>query len=234
MKVIVDGHGGDYAPSEVVLGAIQAVKNNKDLKVIIAGNENAIQPIIDKNYQGDAISVLHCTEVITNDDIPTLAVRQKKDSSMVRAIKFAKEDDSIAGVVSAGNTGALLTASLFIAKRIRGISRPCLAPTLPTINGDGFVIVDSGANADCKPVNLQHFAIMGSCYMQALYGKTNARVGILSNGAEKGKGNELVKESYGLLEQTPSINFLAMLKHATCCLANMTLLLVMASMEILL
>lgn len=207
MKVVIDGHGGDYAPTEVVLGAIKAVNRNKDLQVVITGNKNVIQPIIDENYQGNAISVLHCEEVITNDDVPTIAVRQKRDSSMVRAFRLAKEDESVAGVVSAGNTGALLTASIFVSKRIKGISRPCLAPSLPNIDGGKFVIVDSGANADCKPINLQHFAIMGSCYMQALYGTKSPRVGLLSNGAEKGKGNELVKETYDLLEDTKSINF---------------------------
>lgn len=207
MKVIVDGHGGDYAPQEIVLGAIQAVNDNQDLQVIICGKKEQILPILKENYSGDKIFVEDATEVITNDDVPTIAVRQKKDSSMVKAIRLAKEDESIAGVVSAGNTGALLTASLFVAKRIKGISRPCLAPSWPTVSGGKFVLVDSGANADCKPVNLQHFAIMGSCYMQALYGIDNARVGILSNGAEKGKGNELVKETYGILEQTKCINF---------------------------
>lgn len=208
MKVILDGHGGDYCPEHAVLGAIKAVKQNKDLQVIICGDENQLNPILSENYKGDKISVVHCSQVITNDDVPTIAVREKKDSSMVKAIRMAKEDGSIAGVVSSGNTGALLTASLFVAKRIKGISRPCLAPSLPSlVDGKSFVLVDSGANADCKPINLQHFAIMGSCYVQSLYGVKNPRVAILSNGAEKGKGNELVKETYPLLEATKSINF---------------------------
>lgn len=208
MKVIVDGHGGDYCPEEAVLGAIKAIDRNSDLEVIICGKSEVIEPILKANYKGDKISILNAEEVITNEDVPTIAVRQKKDSSMVKAIRTAKEDSSIAGVVSAGSTGALLTASLFIAKRIRGISRPCLTPSLPTIiDGKCFVLVDCGANADCKPVNLQHFAIMGSCYMQSLYGVEKPVVALLSNGQEKGKGNELVKETYPLLESTKSINF---------------------------
>lgn len=207
MKVFLDGQGGDY-PQEAVLGAIKAVTLHKDLKVVIFGNEKEINEVLSKHYTGDAISVCDASEVITNDDTPTIAVREKKDSSMVKAIRMAHEDSSVAGVVSTGNTGALLTAALFIAKRIRGISRPCLAPSLPTlVEGKSAVLVDCGANADCKPINLQHFAIMGSCYVEALYGTKNARVAILSNGQEKGKGNMLVKETYPLLEETKSINF---------------------------
>ncbi len=207
MTIVLDGQGGDY-PEQAVLGAIKAVNKHKDLEIIICGKAEEINKVLSDNYKGDKITVCDCREVITNNDIPTIAVRQKKDSSMVKAIRMAKEDDSIDGVVSSGNTGALLTASLFIAKRIKGISRPCLAPSLPTaVDGKCFVLVDCGANADCKPANLQHFAIMGSCYMQSLYGINNPTVAILSNGQEKGKGNELVKETYPILEATPSINF---------------------------
>ena len=207
MKIVLDGQGGDY-PDQAVLGAIKAVEKHKDLEIIICGKENEIKEILEKNYNGDKISICDCSEVITNDDIPTIAVREKKDSSMVKALRMAKEDNSIDGVVSSGNTGALLTASLFIAKRIKGISRPCLAPSLPTaVEGKCFALVDCGANADCKPINLQHFAIMGSCYMEILYGIKNPTVAILSNGQEKGKGNELVKETYPILENTKSINF---------------------------
>lgn len=208
MKVILDGHGGDYCPEQAVLGAIKAVEKNKDLQIIICGIEDEIAPILAANYKGDKITIENCSEVITNDDVPTIAVRQKKDSSMVKAIRLAKEDSTIDGVVSCGNTGALLTASLFVAKRIKGVSRPCLAPSLPTGKPDKcFVLVDCGANADCKPINLQHFAIMGSIYVEALHDVKNPTVAILSNGTEKGKGNELVKETYPLLEQTKSINF---------------------------
>ena len=208
MKIILDGQGGDYCPEQAVLGAITAVTKHSELEILICGNKEEIQPILEANYKGDKIKIEHCSEVITNDDVPTIAVRQKKDSSMVKAIRMAKEDPSYAGVVSAGNTGALLTASLFIAKRIKGISRPCLAPSLPTINPDKcFVLVDCGANADCKPNNLQHFAVMGSCYVESLYGIKKPVVAILSNGQEKGKGNELVKETYPILENTKSINF---------------------------
>lgn len=208
MKIVLDGHGGDYCPEQAVLGAVQAVQKHKDLQIIICGKEEEIKPILQNNYNGDKITICACSEVITNDDVPTIAVRQKKDSSMVKAIRLAKEDSTIDGVVSCGNTGALLTASIFVAKRIRGISRPCLAPSLPTVvDGKLFTLVDCGANADCKPINLQHFAIMGSVYMESLYGVKNPTVAILSNGQEKGKGNELVKETYPLLEQTKNINF---------------------------
>ena len=207
MKIVLDGQGGDY-PEQAVLGAIQAVEKHKDLEIIICGKESEITQVLANNYKGNKITVCDCSEVITNDDVPTIAVREKKDSSMVKALRMAKEDSSIDGVVSSGNTGALLTASLFIAKRIKGISRPCLAPSLPTaVDGKCFVLVDCGANADCKPINLQHFAIMGSCYVESLFGVQNPTVAILSNGQEKGKGNELVKETYPILEGTKSINF---------------------------
>ncbi len=207
MKIVLDGQGGDY-PEQAVLGAIQAVEKHKDLEIVICGKESEITQVLANNYKGNKITVCDCSEVITNDDVPTIAVREKKDSSMVKALRMAKEDNSIDGVVSSGNTGALLTASLFIAKRIKGISRPCLAPSLPTaVDGKCFVLVDCGANADCKPINLQHFAIMGSCYVESLFGVQNPTVAILSNGQEKGKGNELVKETYPILEGTKSINF---------------------------
>ena len=207
MKIVLDGQGGDY-PEQAVLGAIQAVEKHKDLEIVICGKESEITQVLANNYKGNKITVCDCSEVITNDDVPTIAVREKKDSSMVKALRMAKEDSSIDGVVSSGNTGALLTASLFIAKRIKGISRPCLAPSLPTaVDGKCFVLVDCGANADCKPINLQHFAIMGSCYVESLFGVQNPTVAILSNGQEKGKGNELVKETYPILEGTKSINF---------------------------
>lgn len=207
MKIILDGQGGDY-PDQAVMGAIKAVNKHKDLEIIICGKAEEVNKVLSENYSGNKIIVCDCREVITNDDVPTIAVRQKKDSSMVKAIRMAKEDPTIDGVVSSGNTGALLTASLFIAKRIKGISRPCLAPSLPTaIDGKCFVLVDCGANADCRPINLQHFAVMGSCYVESLFGRKNPTVAILSNGQEKGKGNELVKETYPLLESTKSINF---------------------------
>ncbi len=207
MKIVLDGQGGDY-PEQAVLGAIQAVEKHKDLEIVICGKESEITQVLANNYKGNKITICDCSEVITNDDVPTIAVREKKDSSMVKALRMAKEDSSIDGVVSSGNTGALLTASLFIAKRIKGISRPCLAPSLPTaVDGKCFVLVDCGANADCKPINLQHFAIMGSCYVESLFGVQNPTVAILSNGQEKGKGNELVKETYPILEGTKSINF---------------------------
>lgn len=207
MKIVLDGQGGDY-PEQAVLGAIQAVEKHKDLEIVICGKESEITQVLANNYKGNKITICDCSEVITNDDVPTIAVREKKDSSMVKALRMAKEDSTIDGVVSSGNTGALLTASLFIAKRIKGISRPCLAPSLPTaLDGKCFVLVDCGANADCKPINLQHFAIMGSCYVESLFGVQNPTVAILSNGQEKGKGNELVKETYPILEGTKSINF---------------------------
>lgn len=207
MKVLLDGHGGDNAPLENILGAILAVNSNKSIEVAITGKIEELKPILDANYSGGAITIIDAREIITNDDKPTLAVRVKKDSSMVKALRICREDESYAGVVSAGNTGALLTASLFVVKRIKGISRPCLTPTWPTVDGGQLVVVDSGANVDCKPLQLQHFALMGSCYMKAMYGVSNPRVALINNGIEKGKGSELTRETYDLLEVMDNINF---------------------------
>ncbi len=208
MKVLLDGHGGDNSPLENVLGAIKAVESSNDLEVYITGKIEIIEPIVKANYSGSKITVIDAREVITNEDKPTIAVREKKDSSMVKALRLCREDDSFAGVVSAGNTGALLTASLFVVKRIKGISRPCLTPTWPTVDGEKLVVVDSGANVDCKPLQLMHFALMGSCYMTSMYGVKHPRVGLINNGSEKGKGCELTRETYDELENMSDINFI--------------------------
>lgn len=208
MKVLLDGYGGDNAPLEIVKGAVMAVERNDDLEVTITGKEEELTSILAELYHGDKITIVDAREVISNHDVPTIAVREKKDSSMVKALRMCREDDSYAGVVSAGSTGALLTGALFIIKRIKGISRPCLAPLWPTVGGGRVAVVDSGANADCKAIQLEHFALMGSCYMSAMFDIENPRVGLLNNGSEEGKGNELTKETYYALKDMKGINFI--------------------------
>ena len=204
MKVVVDAFGGDNAPLEAVEGTILALKENKDLTVVLCGDENKIKEIL--KGRGERIEIVHASEVITNDDIPTVAIRQKKDSSLVKAFDLLKEDENIIGLVSAGSTGAILSGAIMKIGRIKGISRPALAPILPTKKGTDVIIIDSGANVDCKSVNLLHFAIMGSAYYSIVENVENPRVALLNNGSEEHKGNELVKETYPLMKKLP-INF---------------------------
>lgn len=204
MKVVVDAFGGDNAPLEVVEGACLALKQNKDLTVILCGDEKKIREIL--GDRTERIEIVHAPDVITNDDAPTVAIRQKKESSLVKAFDLLKEDKNVIGLVSAGSTGAILTGAILKIGRIKGISRPALAPILPTKKGGDVIIIDSGANVDCKSVNLLHFAIMGSAYYSIVEGVEAPKVALLNNGAEEHKGNELVKETYPLMKKLP-INF---------------------------
>ncbi len=205
MKVVVDAFGGDNAPLEVVEGAVMAVKQNKDLTVVLTGDETKIREIL--KDRTERIEIVDAKDVITNDDVPTLAIRQKKDSSMVRAFDLLKENDDVVGLVSAGSTGAVLSGVIMKIGRIKGISRPALCPILPTVvDGRSVVICDCGANVDCKSENLLHFAIMASVFYSITNGVENPRVALLNNGAEEHKGNELTKTTYPLMKTLP-INF---------------------------
>lgn len=205
MKIVVDAFGGDNAPLEVVEGVLLAIKKHKDLEVILCGDEVKIKEVL--AGRGERIEISHAPEVITNDDVPTSAIRHKKDSSMVRAFDILKEREDVIGMVSAGSTGAILTGAIMKIGRIKGLSRPALAPILPTKKDNDVIIIDSGANVDCKPVNLLHFALMGSAYYSIVYNKQQPRVALLSNGTEDHKGNELTKEVFPLLKAAP-INFI--------------------------
>lgn len=203
MKIAIDAMGGDNAPKEVVLGAAKAVKTFSDLHIILVGNEKEI-----KKYLPDEerISIIHTDEVIHGTDEPVKAVRRKKNSSMVLAANLVKNGEAD-GCISAGNTGALMAAGLFVVGRVAGINRPALAPTLPTLDGKGFVFLDVGANADAKPEHLLQYAIMGSVYAEKVRGIKNPRVGLLNIGTEEQKGNELAKQAYALLKES-RLNFI--------------------------
>lgn len=205
MKVVVDAFGGDNAPYEIVEGAVLAIQKNKDLTVVLAGDEDKIKKIL--NGRMHNIQILDAKEVITNDDSPTLAIRQKKGSSLARAFDFLKENQDCIGLVSAGSTGAILAGAIMKIGRIKGISRPALAPILPTKKNSDVIIIDSGANVDCKSENLLHFAIMGSAYYSIIEGVEAPKVALLNNGTEEHKGNELVKETFPLMKKLP-INFI--------------------------
>lgn len=207
MKIIVDAMGGDNAPEQIVLGAIDALCEDKQLEVTLVGDTDAICKVLaGKKYDDNRLEIIDAKDVITNDDSPTMAIKTKKESSLVKAFDALNRDDAD-GFVSAGSTGAVLVGAFMKVGRIKGVSRPALAPVLPTLKGNGVVLCDCGANVDCKPVNLQHFAIMASAYAEGMLGVKNARVGLLNNGAEAHKGNELTQEAYKLLSETRGINF---------------------------
>lgn len=205
MKIVVDAFGGDNAPVEIIEGVLLALKKHKDLEVILCGDDTKIKEVL--AGRGERIEISHASDVITNDDMPTSAIRHKKDSSMVRAFDILKEREDVIGMVSAGSTGAILTGAIMKIGRIKGLSRPALAPILPTKKDNDVIIIDSGANIDCKPINLLHFALMGSAYYSIVYNKPQPRVALLSNGTEDHKGNELTKEVFPILKDAP-INFI--------------------------
>lgn len=203
MIIALDGMGGDYAPGEIVAGALESLAVFDDIHIHIYGNEEAMYPFLEDHKR---LTVVHCTEIIEPDEEPVRAIRRKKDASMVRMAQAVKDGEADA-CVSAGNTGALMAAGLFIVGRIDGIERPALAPTLPTVDGQGFVLLDVGANADSKPSNLGQSAVMGSIYAEKVRGVSNPRIGLLNIGTEEGKGNELTREAYDILSEAP-INFI--------------------------
>lgn len=206
IKIAIDGFGGDNAPEEVVKGVKSALDQIKDLKIVITGKQQVISELLIKcGVDKDRCEIIDAQDVITNDDVPTVAIRTKKESSLVKAFDIAKQDD-VKAVISAGSTGAVLTGGFLKIGRINGISRPALAPTLPTAKGTPVLLIDCGANMDSKPINLVHFALMGNKYMQSMYGVQNPRVALLNVGTEDHKGNELVKKVFPILKELP-INF---------------------------
>ena len=206
-KVIValDAMGGDLAPVEIVKGAVDAVKElNVDIKLV--GQQDKINAELAKyTYPKERIQVVHAEEVIGTDEVPTSAIRRKKDSSLVVGLNLAKSGEADA-FVSAGSTGALLTGALLIVGRIEGVERPALGTCLPTKTGFTFLL-DSGANVDCKAKYLEQFAKMGSVYIENIFGIAHPKVALVNIGAEKEKGNALTKEAYELLEVSENINF---------------------------
>ena len=207
VRVAVDAMGGDYAPLEIVKGAVDAVNSRDDIKVFLVGREEAVRAELQK-YQYDAsrIEVVNAAEVIEMAEPPVQAIRSKKDSSIVVAIKKVKNGEADA-FVGAGSTGAVLVGGQLIVGRIKGVERPPLAPLLPTEKG-ASLLIDCGANVDARPSHLVQFAKMGSIYMEHVVGISNPRVAIVNIGAEEEKGNALVKETFPLLKACDDINFI--------------------------
>ena len=197
MKLAVDGMGGDNAPQAIVQGVLLALADFPNVEIQLYGDEQKMSPFI---QQHERLQVIHCTEVVEADDDPARAVRRKKDSSMARMLEAVAEGRADA-CLSAGNTGALMAGGLFKVGRIDGVARPALATTLPTINGDGFLMLDLGANAEAKPENLLQYAIMGDIYVKKVRAQQSPRVGLLNIGTEDKKGNDLTKSAYTLLNE---------------------------------
>ena len=207
INVALDGMGGDNAPFEIVKGACEAVNEKDDVKVYITGFEDQINAELSKySYNKDQIEVVPTSEIIEMAEPPVMAIRRKKDSSLVRALNLVK-DGTCDGYVSAGSTGATLVGGQVIVGRLPGVDRAPLAPLLPTANGV-TLLIDCGANVDARADHLLQFAKMGSVYMESIMGVKNPRVGIVNIGAEEEKGNALVKEAYPLLKNCPDIHFI--------------------------
>ncbi len=209
MKIVIDVLGGDYSPDEIVKGAVTAVNLISDVSLILTGDKDKIESILNElGYKGDRIEIVHAPEEISCDESPTMAIRRKSESSLVKALNILKEQDDVIGMISAGSTGAVLAGGLFIVGRMEGVKRPALAPFLPTVYKDRrTLLIDCGANVDCKPEYLQQFAIMGSIYVKAMLGIKNPKVGLISNGVEDHKGNEQIHQTFELLKNTKDINF---------------------------
>lgn len=206
MKIILDGMGGDNAPESIIEGAILASKEIEH-EIVIIGQEELVNEQLQKyKYDPNKISVINASEVVSNDDAPVRAVRSKKDSSIVKGMNMIKAGEGDI-FISAGSTGALLAGGLFILGRIQGIDRPALATIYPIVGGTPSLLVDAGANADCKPNNLLEFGIMGNIYMEKVLGRKNPRVGLVNIGTEAAKGSTLTKATYDLLEQS-HLNFI--------------------------
>lgn len=199
VRISVDAMGGDNAPAAVVEGCIEALKEY-DVHIMLTGPKNLIEKELQKyQYSPDKITVVDATEVISPNEHPVMAIRKKKNSSINVALNLVKSKECDA-VISAGSTGAFLAGSLFIVGRIKGVDRPALAPIMPGKNGS-FMVIDAGANAECKPENLVQFAAMGQIYMRDVIGVENPSVGLVNIGAEEEKGNELTKAAYKLLKE---------------------------------
>lgn len=207
VKVAVDAMGGDNAPGEIVKGAVEAVNEKPGIKIILVGKSEKVRAELAKyTYKEEQIEVVNAEEVIETAEPPVMAIRQKKDSSIVVAMNLVKKGEADA-FVSAGSSGAILVGGQLLVGRIKGVERPPLAPLIPTTTGVSLLI-DCGANVDARPSHLVQFAKIGSIYMENVVGIKNPKVAIVNIGAEEEKGNMLVKETFPLLKTCPDINFI--------------------------
>jgi len=207
MRIAVDAMGGDNAPKEIVLGGLKAAAERKDVTIIFYGDEDAIKAEIE-GPTPENVEIVHAADKILSEDDPVRAVRTKRESSMVMAARAVRNGEADA-LISAGNTGALLTAGLLVVGRMKGVERPALMAALPNLAniGDSVLLIDCGANAESKASYLNQYAVMASAYARAVLKKDAPSVGLLNNGTEDNKGNDLTKEAFGLLKANDQINF---------------------------
>lgn len=206
IRIAIDAMGGDLGPQAVIDAAVVALQERANLELMIFGKEDEIRAALSgKSYDAERLHIVAATEVISNNESPTAAIRSKKDSSLIKALYFVKEGKADA-LISAGSTGAVLTGGTLIIGRIKGIKRPALAIFFPT-KKDPILLLDIGANVDCKPEYLHQFAILGKAYYQGTFAKTDVRVGLINNGAEEHKGSQLTKETYPLLAADKTLGF---------------------------
>ncbi len=206
IKIAVDAMGGDNAPVEIVKGSVKFVNENKNAKLFLFGDETAVNNVLGTlNYNKEQIEVIHTTEVIENEEKPTIAIKEKKDSSLVQAIRKVKSGEA-SGVISAGSTGALLTGATVMLGRIKGVKRPTLVTMIPSLGGKRFLLADSGANVDSKPEYVAQFAVLASIYAEKMLGIKNPKVGLVNVGVEEEKGDTFSKEAFVLLKEE-KINF---------------------------
>ena len=204
--IALDAMGGDNAPGEIVKGAVDAVNERNDIRIQLYGDKDSVEAELQKyTYHAEQIAVIHTTEEISCDESPAAAIKKKKDSSLVRALRAVKDGECDA-VISAGSSGAVLVGGQVIVGKCKGVKRAPLAPVMPTEKGISLLI-DCGANVDARPEHLVQFAQMGSIYMEHVMGIPNPKVAIVNIGAEEAKGNALVKETYPLLKECKGINF---------------------------
>jgi len=202
-RIVIDAMGGDHAPKAVIEGALAAVAEAKDIEVTLVGKEDAIREYLPAD--AERINVVHAEETISMDESPVSAIRKKKNSSIVVGLNLVKNGEGDV-FLSAGSSGAIIAGATLIIRRAKNVERAALAPLLPTVGGNWVMLLDAGANVDCKAAHLMQFARMGSIYMQTIMGIENPRVGLLNNGAEEEKGCALTKEVYGMLKQS-DLNF---------------------------
>ena len=208
IKILVDCFGGDHSPQANVAGALAALDKNPDLHLLLTGDETILKAELSgKAYDAARLEVIHAPEVIGCDEKPTDVIRLKRNSSMMKAIILLRDRDDIAALVSTGSTGALVTGALVRLGRIPGVIRPAFCPILPTMNGGIVGICDSGANPEVTAAHLRQFAIMASLYLENVYGVNRPRTALLNVGKEAEKGDDVRREAYRLLQETPSVNF---------------------------
>jgi glycerol-3-phosphate acyltransferase PlsX len=208
IKILVDCFGGDHCPEAPVEGALASLAKNPDLSVILTGDESILRKCLEgKAYDASRLEIVDAPEVIGCDEKPTDVVRLKRNSSMMKGIILLRDRDDIAAMVSTGSTGALVTGALVRLGRIPGVIRPAFCPLLPTMNGGIVGVCDSGANVEVTSAHLRQFAIMASLYMENVYGVKTPRVALLNVGKEAEKGDDMRRETYRLLQETPSVNF---------------------------